>query len=217
MFKALPPGSWIELDASRIVAMYRSINSPAIALGRGASTPAWATVVGFALDSGLYRAYVWLGGRDETAAAQRPGLLFIDESDGVRFDRFDVLVHAALEMVDEQGFHMERHEFKLLSPIEQQEMLSTLPIRPSNPALRQPTPPSTPGSVPQQRDPSADVPPATPLQDYPFATFGQDQPVAGISAGLGTGQFQAAVEISRQISLPSAQAVEVIARMLSLF
>jgi hypothetical protein len=38
-----------------------------------------------------------------------------------------------------------------------------------------------------------------------------------MSAGLGTGEFQTAVEISRQISLPAAQAVDVIARMLSLF
>lgn len=217
MFKALPPGSWIELDAGRIVAMYRSINSPAIALGGGAPTPAWATVVGFALDSGLYRAYVWLGGNTGNTAAQRPGLLFIDESDGVRFDRFDVLVHAALEMVDEQGFQMERHEFKLLSPSEQAEILQTLPIRPPSRATSQPTPSSALSSVPQRSDPFANVPPAALLQDYPFVPFGQNPPVTSMTAGLGTGQFQTAVEISRQISLPSAQAVEVIARMLSLF
>ncbi|MBU6162666.1 MAG: hypothetical protein KGO50_16235 [Myxococcales bacterium] len=213
MFKALPPGSLIELDPGRIVAMYRSINAPAIALGGGAPTQAWATVVGFALDSGLYRAYVWLGGHVDGSVAQRPGLLFVDESDGVRFDQFDVLVHGALEMVDEQGFHMERHEFRLLSPSEQAAILETLPMRPAGRAVRQPTPPGTLGSLPHHPEPFAHVAPAPPLQEYPFLPPINNQPVTG----LGTGQFQTAVEISRQISLPSAQAVEVIARLLSLF
>ena len=211
MFKALPPGSFIELDPGRIVALYRSINSPSIALGGGAPTPAWATVLGFALESGLYRAYVWLGASGELAKSQRAGLLFVDESDGVRFDRFDALVHSAIEMVDEQGFHMERHEFKLLSPSEQAAILQTLPMKPPL-APRQPLPPVPVSSVPQRRDPFADFPSAAPENDNPFLPFAQNEAVEG----LGSGQFQA-IEISRQISLPSAQAVEVIARMLSLF
>jgi hypothetical protein len=212
MFKALPPGSFIEPDPGRIVALYRSINCPAIALGGGAPTPAWATVLGFALESGLYRAYVWLGGQGESSASQRPGLLFVDESDGVRFDRFDALVHSAIEMVDEQGFHMERHEFKLLSPAEQAAILQTLPMKPQQRPPRQPTPPTAVSRVPQRPDLWGDIPSALPVNDYPFLPFAQNEGVSG----LGTGQFQA-IEISRQISLPSAQAVEVMARMLSLF
>jgi len=214
MFKALPPGSLIDLDPGRIVAMYRSMNSPAIALGGGASTPALATVLGFALDTGLYRAYVWLGGlADPAPFSPRAGLLFVDESDGVRFDQFDVLIHGALEMVDEQGFQMERHEYKLLSPGDQTSMLETLPIRARARAARQPTPPTAIGSVSPRKDPFGELAPAPPLNDSSFAPFVQGASVSGI----GTGQFQAAVDISRQISLPSAQAVDVIARMLSLF
>jgi hypothetical protein len=211
MFKALPPGTLIDLEPRRIVQMQRSTNFPPIGLGGGPSVPARATIMAFALDNGWYRAYVWLGSARD-AQNMAAGLLFVSEPEQVAFDSLDSLLETAREMVDQQGFELEKVELSRLNPGEQSNVLSELPL--NNRTLRgRGATPDIGSSTATRRDPFVDtglnLPNSAEQSMFPFPT--------ARDAGMGTGHFQAAVEISREISLPAMQAVDVFARMLSLF
>ena len=206
MFRALAPGSMIDLPPGKLVVLHRSGNTPDIAIGRITATPCRATIMGFALSEGNYRAYVYLASTAPAPGGRRTGLLFSSEQARIRFDDLDKHMAVAMEMVAAQGFVMQKMEYQVLSPDERRELVSELPF------IQNARTTPSPGSAGVA--PSPPLPPVGPPQGSGMFQIPQmNRP----EVRFVTGQFESSVDISREISLPSMQAVETLARILSLF
>lgn len=210
MFRALPQGTPIENPANKLVALYRSTNTPSMAFGGGPGVPARAHVLGFSAAEGKYRAFVYFGATVTTSDARRSGLLFASQPAELRFDQLDRSIQEAMHMVKEQGFEMEKLEYAALDATMRQKLQAHLPFSDTPAAAVAPRPAPT-GNLP----PVPSVGPAPPLSGVPSGMF--QVPVSDSLVGFRTGQFENAVDISREISLPSMQAVDTLVRMLSLF
>ncbi len=208
MFRALPAGTLIDAPATRLVALYRSTNTPSVAIGGGPSVPARAYVLGFSSTEGKYRAFVYFGATVTTSDARRSGLLFACQPDELRFHELDRSIQAAMEMVEQQGFDMQKHEYSSLDASMRQKLHEHLPFSDA-PAPSSGRPAVTPNLPPLSTSPAPPVS-RVPSDVFPVA-------VSDSLVGFRTGQFENAVDISREVSLPSMQAVDTLVRMLSLF
>jgi hypothetical protein len=208
MFRALQPGTLIDDSAGRLVALYRSTNTPSMGIGGGPGVPARAHVLGFSRPEGKYRAFVYFGATITTSDAKRTGLLFASQPAELRFDQLDRSIQEAMHMVKEQGFEMEKLEYASMDAAARQQLQEYLPLSDSRLNSRPPT--SSTGNLPPVG------PSAPPLSArVPSGMF--QAPVGDAMVGFHTGHFENAVDISREISLPSMQAVDTLVRMLSLF
>lgn len=204
MFKALPTGTQVPGDSRQLVSIQMSLNQQPMAIGGGPMRPTRAYILGTLAQSGAYRAFVYFGLMDVPVESPPQGMLFSHDPMDIDLDTFEEAKFEALEMVQQQGFDMERVEFRGLPPAQQAEFLQRLPIaaapvRPPNPQTRPTVVNQSP--PPPLREPSHSLP-----------------PIGSGSGAFGSG-FAAAqrVEISQQISLPRAQAIDAFGRILALF
>lgn len=187
MFKAVQFGHQLEQDPRRIVALQRSANTVTMALGPGPARPVRAWIVSFFDPSGSYRVYVFLGVSDRDPISPAQGMLFRSEPEDVALAQYEGLQREAAQMVRSQGFQMERLEFQTADDATRAAWAWELPI-----AGQRMEPPSNPsGARPSLGDLNARLAPVTSTAPVP--------------------------EISREISLPSQKAMEVLGRLLALF
>jgi hypothetical protein len=178
------------------VALFHSLTSAPVALGSGPVVASSARILGFASEPGRYRAYVCLTALDGVSGA----MIFVSDPEDVTFDALDALLAGAVEMVEMQGFDMERLDFPLMAPDRQKEILRQIPFE----SVRARTPAG-------QRD--GEVPPPPVVDRNQLSSL----PVTAAPLGAVEHDARRPVEISREISLHSTEAVEALARVLSLF
>lgn len=211
MFKAQPPGVRIEAALRQLVAVYRSINQQRIALGAGPMRPARATVLGIYQPSGTYTLFVHLGAAEADSDGTHRGLLFRSDPAEVGLGDYERMQREAIEMVEAQGFHMERVDVRNMDAAQRDDLLDRLPLR----VLSEPpadlanaetmAPAASRGEAQPRKVPAPDAAPRLHL--------GEDV----MGDALGTGTYAAPVEISQQVSLSRMQTIEVLGRLLSLF
>lgn len=204
MFKALPTGTQIPGDSRQLISMQMSLNQQPMAVGGGPMRPTRAYILGTFTESGTYRAFVYFGLMDVPVESPPQGMLFSHDPMNIDLDTFEEAKFEALEMVQQQGFDMERVEFRGLQPAQQRELLQRLPI--AAPPARPPNPQTRPTVVNQAPPP----PVREPAHSLPPIGSGS----GAFGSGLGVGQR---VEISQQISLPRAQAIDAFGRILAMF
>lgn len=203
MFKAQPPGVRIDAAIRQLVAVYRSMNQQNIALGNGPMRAARATVLGIYQPSGAYSLYVYLGAVSLEHDGQRRGLLFRSDPGEVGLGDYERLQREAIEMVEAQGFQMDRVDVRNMDADARDAMLSELPLHVLSEA-------------------SAELASAETVAPAPRVSTGGPPPRLQLDAdergdALGTGTYAAPMDISQQISLSRVQTIDVLGRLLSLF
>ncbi len=205
MFKAQPPGVRIDAAIRQLVAVYRSINQQNIALGSGPMRSARATVLGIYQPSRAYSLFVYLGAVSLEQDGQRRGLLFRSDPAEVGLGDYERLQRDAIEMVEAQGFQMERVDVRNLAADARDAMLSELPLHVLSEAPSKLAAAETIAPAPTPRVSTGGPPPRLQL----------DADERGDA--LGTGTYAAPMDISQQVSLPRMQTIDVLGRLLSLF
>lgn len=192
MFKAQPAGTRIAGDGSALVTLHRSRNTTAVALG-GPSRPTRAWVIGTRNERGLYEVHVWLLPVDPLAGN---GMLFRSQPAEMNDADYEDLMLEAIDMVQGQGFDMQIIDLSAANAEAVRGYVQELPLA------------------------SKIWVPPPPVSQPPLETADQSGLFLAVSArreGIPTGMHSAAVEISVEASLPNAEAVKALGRILSIF
>lgn len=206
MFKAQHVGTLIGDAPASVVALYQSSNTRELALGRGGTRPTRAFIVATAPAEDTYRLYVFFRAVDDPGD---PGMLFRAEPEPVRADDYGATLQEATDMVGTQGFVMSEIALAELSGPQRLAYMAHLPF----PADLTSMPPTTAaGFMAGVTGPLAVggrlATPAPPIGAEAFAP---------LHAGVGAEPTATSYEISREITLPSAELVRRLGRLLSLF
>ncbi|MFT4704799.1 MAG: hypothetical protein ACI81R_002507 [Bradymonadia bacterium] len=124
MFKALPLGTLITSELSRIVALQRSTNNPVLSLAGGAAKPTGAWVLTTALSRG-HVVYVFLRAPSEMAS---PGLLFQSTPGREGEEPREAVEAAALKLVTDKGFEMSPLPLDTATESEKLAWFAQLPV-----------------------------------------------------------------------------------------
>ena len=222
MFKALPTGSQIADAAARIVALYRSTNTRTIALGPGGDKVARAWVVGALTPSGRYRVWVYLG---VDGSVTNDGLLFRCDPEEVAVEDYASLLEAARDLVSGHGFGMEKLAVRMMDHDRRDQLLGALPIDP-RPTADTSASHAVDGSGPQRvgappRPDELEAEAAAAALDAPRRggppPLPPPPPVTSPDATFPTDTWAQPVDISREVSLPAHESVDVLGRLLLLF
>ncbi|MEL6182107.1 MAG: hypothetical protein AAFS10_24310 [Myxococcota bacterium] len=126
MFRALPQGSIVEVDPSRVVSFQRSLNSSPVALN-GPMVQARAFIVGvFNEGRSTYSLYVSLRSIE---ANSKGYVLFSCDPREVSLANYRDAEHAALDLVEGHGFVMEVVDFQSLSPTDVHRFMLEVPMQ----------------------------------------------------------------------------------------
>jgi len=226
MFKALPTGSLIADAAARIVALYRSTNTRTMALGPRGEQVARAWVAGALTPTGRYRVWVYLG---VDGSSQNEGLLFRCDPEEVGVEDYSALLEAARSLVSGHGFGMEKLAVRMMDHARRDEILRALPIDPratadtSAPHAVDGSGPQRVGAPPRPDELEAEALASAPTERLPNRREGPPPlpppppPVTGPDSAFPTDTWAQPVDISREISLPAHESVDVLGRLLLLF
>lgn len=122
MFRVLSPGSMIDSTPNRIVSFIQSLNTSPVAFN-GPPVQSRATVIGVYNPQGTYTIYIAI---QPIAGGQ--GVLFCGDPRDIPLANYRKAEAAAMEMVESQGFIMERVDIQTMSPEDALHYLQTIPI-----------------------------------------------------------------------------------------
>ena len=198
-FRALPTSARIDLHPRQLVGLLRSLNQNRIAMGHGPMQMARASVMTFYTTHGDYHMFVFLG-TDQVADDGVPlGMLFQSVPESVPVHAYEPFLALAVELVESQGFDMERVELQHLEGPERDQVVEGLPFAVEHrKALLKPVPAAQAGvPVVGQRPNPFESPPAA---------RGSFRRAGALTPGKAPGGH-----------VPDTEAVEHLSRLLTLF